>query len=249
MKKLIFALLLVFAILLTAGCVPNTPEPKTIPKETNPKPPIKNQEEIPLGEVLNKTQKVMKTIKGYQLSTTYTWSTGIVYSSATGSEQINPQIAHYTLKKNGKTREYYRNKQTEYEKDAGKWTHQHNYTGQVLFSEPFTSNIDIIIKDLGTSKKIPGVSITKTSNQYIVSIDFLVYKPSTTSDEDFAKMKKDNKVYKTELTIDANTFEPKKYTHINGIDYQDTYVVNLTPINTPVSIPTEVIQSAKPKYQ
>jgi hypothetical protein len=245
MKKLGFiASFLALILLLATACTSNNKKTTDDPKPID-KPVVVEENKTPL-QVLKETQKVLPTIKAYKFTrTTLEKGNGQDYTNTeTGVEQLNPEVAHFS---NSRNTEYYYDKQYIYMKKDGQWSKKVNTDGKVLVSVLFTNNVEFIIKNLGTKDELPGITATKKDNEYIISIDYLIYKDPQMTDADFAKSKAENIIRKTELTIDANTFEPKKYTFnyeskagsLRSVD------MDLSTYTSPIVIPSEV-QSAAP---
>ncbi|WP_028777818.1 hypothetical protein [Shimazuella kribbensis] len=246
MKKLaILASSLVLLILLATGCMkPETqknPGPKPDPK------PVVEEQKTPL-EVLKETQKKIATIQGYKF-TRMSMEKGYTDSynnTESGVEQLNPQVAHFT---NSKNNEYYYDKQNVYMKKDGQWFKKANADGKVLVSVLFTNNVEFLLQNLGTKDEVPGITVTKKADEYIVTVDYLVFKDPEMSDADFTKSKTESKIRKTELVIDANSFEPKKYMfNYESMDGKKLRSVDmdLASYITPVVIPADVMQNAQP---
>jgi hypothetical protein len=202
-------------------------------------------EQTPLA-VLKENQKIMKTIKGYKYSRqTKENADGQAYDNTeTGEEQINPAVSHFTTTKGI---EYYYEKQTIYKKENDQWIKYANPDGKVLVSVTFINLVDQLLKQLGTKDELPGITVSKSSNEYVVTINYLEYKNPEMSDTDFTQFKKEMKKATTELTIDASTFEPKKYYLTAESTDGKTRSVDMTlsTYNTPVTTPADIVSSAK----
>ncbi|MCH5583419.1 hypothetical protein MK805_00285 [Shimazuella sp. AN120528] len=243
MKKLGFiASFLALIFLLATGCTSTKKTNDDLKK--NDKPVVVEEKKTPL-QVIKETEKVLPTIKAYKFTrSTLEKGNGQTYNNIeTGVEQLNPEVAHFT---NSRNTEYYYDKQNIYMKKDGQWTRQTNTDGKVLVSVLFTNNIDFLIKNLGTKEEVPGVTVTKNGDEYVVSIDYLIFKDPTMTDAEYAQAKAETIKRKTELTIDANTFEPKKYT----FNYESkagslrSVELDLSTYTSPIVIPSEVVQSA-----
>jgi hypothetical protein len=202
-------------------------------------------EQTPLA-VLKENQKVMKTIQGYKYSRqTKENADGQSYDNTeTGEEQINPAVSHFTTTKGT---EYYYEKQMIYKKENGQWVKYANPDGKVLVSVTFINLVDQLLKQLGTKDELPGITVNKVANDYVVSIDYLDYKNPEMSDTEFTQFKNEAQTAKIELTIDANTFEPKKYLYNYVLKNGSTRSVDMTlsAYNTPVTVPADIVSSAK----
>lgn len=243
MKKFGFiASYLALILILATGCTFFTDKKTTEDPKPIEKPVVVEEKKTPL-QVLKETQKVIPTIRAYKFTRT-TFEKGTNTNNQTknqsytntesGVEQLNPEIAHFT---NSRNTEYYYDKQNIYMKKDGQWTRKANTDGKVLVSVLFTNNVDFIIKNLGTKDELPGITVTKKDDEYIVSIDYLIFKDPQMTDIDFEKSKAETTKRKTDLTIDANTFEPKKY----GFTYESKDGSKLRSIDLDLSTYTSTI--------
>jgi hypothetical protein len=238
--------LFALVLFLITGCTFWTKDkPPTDPKTTKTTP--KEEQKTPL-QVLKETQKKISAISGYRFSriTIQKNYTSTYNNTETGEEQLNPQVAHFT---NSKNHEYYYDKQNIYLKTDGQWVKTANKDGKVLVSVLFTNNVEFILKNLGTNEQIPGITVQKKEFEYDITIDYLIFKDPSMADADFINYKKQTKTRKTTLTVDANTFEPKKYSlkyeSLDGNKIQSVDL-DLAPNSEPLTIPTDIISNAKP---
>lgn len=246
MKKLIFIVSsLALILILATGCTSTNKKTTDDPK-TDEKPVVVEEKKTPL-QVLKETQKVIPTIRAYKFTRTTlekgTNNQSSYTNTESGVEQLNPEIAHFT---NSRNTEYYYDKQNIYMKKDGQWTKKANTDGKVLVSVLFTNNVDFIIKNLGTKDELPGITVTKKNDEYIISVDYLIFKDPQMTDADFTKSKAETTKRTTELTINANTFEPKKY----AFNYESkdgsklrSVDMDLSTYTSPIVIPSEA-QSA-----
>jgi hypothetical protein len=254
MRKIGFlASSLALILILVTGCTFFADKKPTVDPKPIEKPTVEEEKKTPL-QVLKETQKVIPTIKAYKFTrTTLERGTSSQQQSYTntesGVEQLNPEIAHFT---NSRNTEYYYDKQNIYMKKDGQWTKRVNLDGKVLVSVLFTNNVDFIIKNLGTKDELPGITVTKKDDEYIVSVDYLIFKDPQMTDADFAKSKAETAKRKTELVIDANTYEPKKYvfnyeskdgTKLRSID------MDLSTYTSTIVIPSEALNATQSSTQ
>jgi hypothetical protein len=245
MKKLaILASSFVLLILLATGCL--KPEAENNNGPTPDPKPIVEEEKTPL-EVLKETQKKIATIQGYKFTrvSIEKGNADTYNNTESGVEQLNPQVAHFT---NSKNNEYYYDKQSIYMKKDGQWLKRANTDGKVLVSVLFTNNVEFLLKNLGSKDEVPGISVTKKADEYVVTVDYLVFKDPQMTDADFQRSKTESKTRKTELVIDANSFEPKKYMfNYESLDGKKLRSVDmdLDSYISPVTIPMDVMQNAQ----
>lgn len=246
MKKIaiIFASLSL-TFLLAAGCSSAKSSGDTNTKTTTETKESKQLEkETPLT-VLKETQKVLKTIKGFKYSRTTIEKTVDKNSSntETGEEQFNPEISHFT---NSENTEFYYEKENIYYNPDGRWLKKQNPNGQVLVTISYQNFVNELVKLLGTKEQIPGVTLQKKGNDYVVSFNLMIAKPPKMTEAQFVEFKKSTTVGIEEITIDAGTFTPKKYAyklHKKDNTKQESEMT-LTPYHTPITIPAEVIKNA-----
>jgi hypothetical protein len=241
----LFALVLLFTTACTKSKT-NT-ETKNTSKQTQTEQTVQQEEKVTPLQLLKETQKKISAISGYKFSriTIEKNNTTTNNNTETGEEQLNPQVAHFT---NSKNNEYYYDKQSIYMKKDGQWVKGANKDGKVLVSVLFTNNVAFFLENLGTKEELPGITVTKKDYVYVLTIDYLIFKDPKMTDSEFIASKKQIKTRKTELTVDANTFEPKKYTfHYESLDGKRIRSVDLdlVPYSAPITIPIEVISQAK----
>jgi hypothetical protein len=200
---------------------------------------------LTIQDVLKENQKQIASIKGYKFTRVLLEKrNGKITSNTTenGEEQLNPQIAHFTNESNI---EYYYDQQTVYRKVNGQWQKKQNTDGKVLVSISFTNNIKFLIQNIGTST-IPPTGITMEQNasgDYVITIDYLIFKDPTITDSEFQQQKLQVKTRQTKLTINGKTFEPMKYIYeYETFDGQQLRSVDmdLRVYNEPISIPFDV---------
>jgi hypothetical protein len=102
-----------------------------------------------------------------------------------------------------------------------------------------------LLTSIGTKDTIDGVTLKKESDSYIITVDKKVYHDPDISAEEFEAVKKHASVAKSELTIDAKTFELKKYYfeltgEENGEKFNRVQEVELSSYSTPITIPDNV---------
>jgi hypothetical protein len=195
--------------------------------------------------VLKETQKVLKTIKGFKYSRTTIEKTADSNSSdtETGEEQFNPEISHFTDSENA---EFYYEKKNVYFKPDGRWLKKQNPNGQVLVTNSYQNFVNELVKYLGTKDQVPGIILQKKGNDYVITFDLMVAKPPKMTEAQFTEFKKRTIVGKEEITVDATSCTPKKYAYIlrKRDNTKQELELKLTPYNTPITIPENVINSA-----
>jgi hypothetical protein len=235
-----FALLFLFI----TGCTSTKPNTKNDPN-TKTEETKQVETKTPLA-ALKEIQKKLNTIKGFKYSRTTQEKTpeSSYNNTETGEEQLNPEISHFT---NSKNNEYYYDKQYIYAKQMGQWLKKQNTDGKVLATLSFPNLVSDLIKFLGTKEQAPGITIQKNGNEYVITLDFMIAKSPTMTEAEFTEFKQKTLSGKEEITVDATTFEPKKYVY--HLETKDGKLRNaemtLTPYDTPVTVPAEVSSSAK----
>jgi hypothetical protein len=243
MKKLSITLIsFAFVFLFVTGCSPtkSNSDTNTKTKET------KKIETVTPLMVLKENQEVMKTIKGFKYTrTTIEVKADSNYNNTEiGEEQLTPQISHFT---NSINNEYYYEKKYVYIKQDGQWYKQKNPDGEVLATIFFPNLVNDLVKYLGTREQAPGITLKKTGSDYVVTLDLMVVKRPSMTETEFSEFKKRMLYGKESITIDGKTYQPKKYEHHSqsrNNEKQDVEMT-LTPYNTPISIPSSVLKSAK----
>lgn len=89
-----------------------------------------------------------------------------------------------------------------------------NPNGQVLIANSYQNFVNELAKYLGSKDQVPSVTLQKKGNDYVITFDLMVAKPSKMTEAQFTEFKKSTIVGKEEITVDATSFTPKKYAYI-----------------------------------